>query len=181
MFPAGNPVSHVIPNWMRHSGLEYSSPLLLFVSTRNRVSELAIQPVARSSFDDSAHRSRHASVGEFGRAVSSPAAHGAWSINFPHSPEDAIWNRSGFHLYVSSLHGRRLRFPDRRVLTRILQSGIAQVHLCAILGTFPRDSLLFRPIPPSFRNPPLLYSFHRLKSIFRSYCSLPVLQALTHG
>jgi hypothetical protein len=57
MFPADNPVSHVIPNWMRYSGPEYSSPLPLFVSTLDRVSELAVQPVARSSFDASARRS----------------------------------------------------------------------------------------------------------------------------
>jgi hypothetical protein len=57
MFPADNPVSHVIPNWMRYSGPEYSSPLPLFVSTLDRVSELAVQPVARSSFDVSARRS----------------------------------------------------------------------------------------------------------------------------
>jgi|SRR5215204_4337288 len=51
MFPAGNPISHVIPNWMRSFGQECSSPLPVFVSTLDRVSELAVQPGARSSLD----------------------------------------------------------------------------------------------------------------------------------
>jgi hypothetical protein len=57
MFPAGNPISHVIPNWMRYSGPEYSSPLPFFASTLDRVAELAIQPVALLSFDVLARRS----------------------------------------------------------------------------------------------------------------------------
>jgi hypothetical protein len=42
---------------MRYSGPEYSSPLPVFVSTLDRVSELAVQPVARSSFNVPARRS----------------------------------------------------------------------------------------------------------------------------
>ena len=56
-FPVGNPISRVIPNWMRYFGPEYSSPLPVFVSTLDRVSEWAFQPVARSSFDVPARRS----------------------------------------------------------------------------------------------------------------------------
>ena len=169
MFPASNPISHVIPARIRESA-RVGAQLPFFVFALDRALSWRFSR-SRIQFPDliCVSLAPMHSVARTGSAVTSPAAHGAWTVNLPHSPEDAIWNRTGFHLYVSSLQGRRLRFPNRRVLTRVLRPGTTQIHLCAILGTFPRDSFLFRPVPPSFRNPPILYSFYRLKSIYRLY------------
>jgi len=183
MFPAGNPISHVIPNWMRSFGQECSSPLPVFVSTLDRVSELAVQPGARSSLDVLARRSHQC----FSRRnwESSVEPRGPRGVvcqppTLPRGCDLEPFRFPSLRLLASLTAVTFPQSPSSRSVIR-LRLGMTQIHLCAILGTFPRDSFLFRPVPPSFRNPPNLYSFHRVKSISWSCCSLPILQTLEYG
>ena len=181
MFPAGNPVSHVIPNWMRNSGLEHSSLLPVFVSTLNRVSELAVQPVARSSFDVPTRRSHQCFSRRSWESSVEPRGPRGVVCQPPTLPRGCDLEPFRFPSLRLLASWTTVTFPRSPSSHSVIRSGMTQIHLCAILGTFPRDSFLFRPVPPSFRNPPNLYSFFRMKSISWSYYSLPVLQALEYG
>jgi hypothetical protein len=181
MFPADNPISHVIPNWMRIFGLEYFSPLPYFVSTLNRVSELAVQPVARSSFDVLARRSLQCFSWRNWESSVEPRGPRGVVCQPPTLPRGCDLEPFRFPSLRLLASWTAVSFPHSPSSRSVLRLGMTQIHHCAILGTFPRDSFLFRPVPPSFRNPPNLYSFHHMKSISWSYCSLPVLQALKYG